>query len=1186
MAMNRVSILMVLCLSGCFFPDIRGQSQPQQVAEQFFLQKLVENRIFREFRFEEPTRLQDIWIFECTGPAGFVLIQETDRCRVVGYSVENRFTRDTKIPDPALEFIESISQYSGPQPDEERLKTSYNPIGPLIRTKWSQEGYFNYFCPRDPNGPDGHVYTGCSAVAMGQIIRYFGKSNDFLFNAVFESPNYGTLTATLGNYDWNSMENQPITLDTEVSGFLFGMGVISMMHYGASSSTTSNYSVYEGFKKLKYYDAIRMVRATTNPETWIQNFYENIENFQPVYVSGTGHSFVCDGIDAHGFFHFNLGWYGYADGYYPLTQVLGINPSEAIFDLKPYSNNLSPSHLVLDTLDGQKVLKWEKNRLTATDPILYRVYLNDTTSFDTFETSFNTAIFPAGNHNLMVSAVYPQGESAWIGPIRLEVAGPPITIPDEALRSAIMQELALKDIFPLNGTPTINELLQIQKLGITSATASLRGLENCRNIQVLKISTPETTGLNLVPVTQLKRLKDLNISNIDSETLPYIALNKRLNYLNLTHCPTDNLNFLKELQKLLILSITDIPISDTQIFNNLFTLKELRINRCELTFGGFIQNLPDLEIIDLSQNLIQKLRLNSKLPSVEILDISKNQINELFFLEFITGARKINLADNKISRFITGLNFKNITELNLDNNSIDTVWFEVPMTSLTILRLHNNRIRNIEHLRDFAPQLTVLDLGGNLIPDFWTGSLQMLKYLDFSSNNLDLIDDIITNPSLKHVDLSKNRVTDIYPVFHHSNSGSLEYLNLSENPLSSESIENFTPAVRKIIDTLIIPENPQQFSPCYPVPTRNQKLSDQKAELSWTSQPLPPGSYYEVYTGSAPNRLNFAGQVDLPAFSTNISRGQHIYWRVKSVLPDTAYYSGLFNFVTFLPLSLPYKEDFERFPAFGYLTGLSDSWIVTPAITNPTSDAQIDPFRKFEGKQSLKLINASDVQLPMGHLYQSVLNLSMKLLFGNGCIGSVRFNNINGVNLVFYFKSNGRCDILMNDQLWSEILFPVAEWFSLQVNLYGHDNQVWIKAGSVNINIPLNFTGEVVHLDELELASTAGPFWPGNGQPVFYLDNLDIKASGSVKIEIPSTNTEVRIFPNPANEFVYVRSPEGQVTPEIAVYDFSGRMVPVDWIHNSSGCWKMAAANLTPGMYVVKLVVSGVAQAFKILICR
>ncbi|TSA38120.1 MAG: T9SS C-terminal target domain-containing protein [Porphyromonadaceae bacterium] len=1184
--MNRIRFIMVLCLSLCCCSLAFGQSRPQKAAEQFFNKKLLENGIHPDFRFDEPIRYGNIWIFECRYPEGFVLVRESDSCRIVGYSTRNRFTRNNKIPAPALTFVESLSRYTEADIKPSRLKTKYNPIGPLIRTTWSQEGFFNYFCPEDPIGPDNHVYAGCAAVAMGQIIRYFGKFNDFQLTVVNEDYRYGTLTATIGNYDWNRMENRPITIDTEVSEFLFGLGVLTRMSFGPSGSSTSNYNVYDGFKKLKYYSAIRMIRSSTTAEVWIKNFYQNMVDFQPVYVSGSGHSFICDGIDAEGMFHFNLGWYGYADGYYPLNGILTITPSEAIFNLKPYSNNLPPVNLTLDTLSGQKLLKWEKHRLATIDPVLYRVYLNDSTYYETSKTVLNTSYFPAGNHELMVTAVYPQGESSWIGPIQLPIEGDPIDFQDNALKMAIREELIRENITPVNDSPTINQLLKLQKLEIRHPLSSLSGLEYCHNIQILTITLDEPARLNLGPVSLLKRLKWLELKNIDSKTLELLTHNDRLIHLDLTRCPASNFDFLLGLTGLLSLQLYDLPVSDTRIFSNLLSIKQLTLSGCNLSYAGFIQNMTNLEYIDLSRNQLQRIRLNDKLPELHELNISRNQINELFFLEYIPNIQRLNLGHNQINRFITGLNFKYIQELNLDNNSIDSLWIGVPMPTLTKLTLNGNKIRTISLLKDFAPGLTSLDLADNFIQHFWEGSLQLLEYLDLSNNRINLLNDLTANPSLRHIDLSYNQLADLYPVFNHSNGNNIQYLDLTGNPLSIESTEEFAPFLRTAIDTLLLPDYPQEFSPGNPQPLRNQSLTGQTGELSWLTNRLPVNSYYEVYTGLSPDSLTFTGHVASSYFQVDITPGQHYFWRVRTILPDTSFFSGLFNFVTYQPFTLPFKEDFESYPPFGFFSELSDCWIKATNGSTVITDGRIDPYRRSEGKQSLKLTNASDLRLPMSHLYQSILYISMQLLIDDGCIASVRLNDINGANLELYFKSNERCDILINNQLRSEVPYRASKWFPLQINLYSKGNEIWVKLGDTDIPITWVFTGKIVHLGEIEFASAPGPNWPYGGQPLFHVDDIEIKASGSLKTESFPINQEILVYPNPADQMVYIERPAQTDTPDIRIFDFSGRMIQPDLTDEGQDRWKVNVMNLVPGIYLVRVTSGGASQFAKICISR
>ncbi len=1184
--MPTIRFSMVLCLFlSCIAPG-NSQSLPRKTAEQFFHQKLDRGKVPALFSFDEPTRIGDIWIFESRNPDGFVLVKESDSCRIAGYSTQNRLIRDQKIPEPALQFIEALSNISGKELNAGRFKTTYKPVAPLIRTKWSQEGYFNYYCPEDKNGPDGHVYAGCAAVAMGQIIRYYGKSNDFLVAAESIDPVYGTLNATVGNYDWTRMENQPITVDPEVSRFLYGLAVLLRMNFGPSGSTTSNFSVYDGFKKLKYFDAIRMIRSTTTPDVWIRNFTQNISDFQPVYVSGSGHSFVCDGMDADGLFHFNLGWYGYGDGYYPLNVILHINPSEAIFNIKPYSNNLPPANLYMDTTNGQRILRWEKNKLATINPSGYRVYLNDTLYYDNSNTYFNTLYMPAGNHDLMVSALYPQGESTWIGPIQYSIEGEQVNIDDPVLRLAIQEELIRENIEPVTAAPTINQLLRINRLEITQPLSTLSGLEHCKNLQVLTITPANPVSLDIGPISQLKRLKWLELKNIQATQPDLLTRNLSLIHLDLENFPADNLGFLASIPGLLSLKMVDTNISDATVFSQLQSLKNLTISGCSLGNASFAQDLGNLESLDLSRNLLTRFRLSAKLPSLHHLDISNNQISELFFLEYIPNIETLHIGMNQITRFVTGLNLKNLSELSMEFNSIDSLSMAIPMPQLTKLKVNGNKLRTVKYLRDYAPTLIELDLSANRIQDLWSGSLQSLEYLNVSANKLNLITDIPSNPLLKHIDLSNNQIADIYPIYDHSNSDKIQFLDLTGNPLSDESITVFTPFLQTVIDTMLLPENSQKFSPCNPLPERNLTVSGDTTILSWHSAELPTDGYYEVFTGPSRNRLTVAGQVKEPSFKLGLSRGQLYQWRVRTVLPDTSYFSGLFNFGTFERLSLPFKEDFEGYPAYTYLTGNAPFWITSQGGTASSFDGRIDPSRRYEGKQALKLPNSSDVKLPLSHLYQKNLYFSMQIMIEEGCYGSVRLNDINGTNLELYFKSNGRCDIFFNNRHHGEVNFKNGEWFPLQIDLYSGRQQIWINVGTTSIPIDWFFTGDLVHAGDIEWASSPGLNWPADGNPLFRVDLIQIKVYGAVGTGEVAIDRSLRIYPNPSTDYVIIESPPEAGKPDIRLYDFSGRRVDVPMAPEGDRRLRIGVSGLTPGIYIIRASCGGAAQTSRICISR
>lgn len=56
---------------------------------------------------------------------------------------------------------------------------------------------------------------------------------------------------------------------------------------------------------------------------------EELAASRPVYVSGSGHAFVCDGNDARGFLHINWGWNGRSNGYYAVSVLAIIGKTKS-----------------------------------------------------------------------------------------------------------------------------------------------------------------------------------------------------------------------------------------------------------------------------------------------------------------------------------------------------------------------------------------------------------------------------------------------------------------------------------------------------------------------------------------------------------------------------------------------------------------------------------------------------------------------------------------------------------------------------------------------------------------------------------------------------------------------------------------------------------------------------------------
>ena len=271
----------------------------------------------------------------------------------------------TQIEAASAEFSTLNSQFSIEETSAEwqqllslnsHLLTTTNlpdSVGPLLTTTWDQGQYYNALCPEDAAGPDGHVYTGCVATAMAQIINYWGYPIHGRGTHSYTS-NYGTLSVNYdsASYDYAHMPTVLTATSTPqeinaVAQLMYHCGVANIMFYGALSSgalvenTRAAFINHFGYSsKLGFAD-----RHMYTENEWNDLLRAEVASGNPVFYAGTNgiasHAFVLDGYKNDGFFHFNFGWSGYADGWYLTTAI---NPSwefnywqQAIVGIRPDS---------------------------------------------------------------------------------------------------------------------------------------------------------------------------------------------------------------------------------------------------------------------------------------------------------------------------------------------------------------------------------------------------------------------------------------------------------------------------------------------------------------------------------------------------------------------------------------------------------------------------------------------------------------------------------------------------------------------------------------------------------------------------------------------------------------------------------------------------------------------------------
>jgi len=390
------------------------------------------------------------YVFNIGTDMGFVIVAaDDDIYPILGYSFDNHYDVNK------ISYAENYSSWMENYTEqivyvrEKKLKAdenisgtwhmlgSFSPalkginnVNPLVWTSWDQGLYYNELCPADPDGPGGHVWTGCNATAVAQIMKYYnhpyqGQGS----NSYYISP-YGTLSADFGatTYNWSSMPGRLETSNLSVATLLYHCGVSMNMQYSVNGSGSYSEDSRDAFvTHFKYASEAQYIhKSNYSNSDWINLLTANLDIGRPVFYDGGGpgggHAFICDGYQTNNYFHFNWGWGGYFDGYFYLSALNPggnqfSNDQDAIINIYPAGiSYLNPPLNLEGTVENNAVsLVWNppSTKGTKNNKALkgYYVYRNGLKIAYIASTNFKDEGLNPGTYNYCVSAVYDEGES-------------------------------------------------------------------------------------------------------------------------------------------------------------------------------------------------------------------------------------------------------------------------------------------------------------------------------------------------------------------------------------------------------------------------------------------------------------------------------------------------------------------------------------------------------------------------------------------------------------------------------------------------------------------------------------------------------------------------------------------------------------------------------------------------------
>ena len=233
-----------------------------------------------------------------------------------------------------------------------------------------------------------------------------------------------------------------------------------------------------------------------------------------------------------------------------------------------------------------------------------------------------------------------------------------------------------KDRFDLTLTDSTDleqlyRFVAIDSLSI-SGNKEITGLQPLSELRDLKVIDISNTAISdLAPISNVTFLESLNLANTATSDIQFIKYSDRLKHLDISNTGVEDISQLLNLKSLISLKAQNTPIMSfgvlnefknlTQLdltesgFNNLENIKDLNQLERLSARGNYMINfsalagLSALKSLDLSLSNLQDVSPLKELTNLEVLDITETQVADITPLESLPNLKKISADATKLT---------------------------------------------------------------------------------------------------------------------------------------------------------------------------------------------------------------------------------------------------------------------------------------------------------------------------------------------------------------------------------------------------------------------------------------------------------------------------------------------------------------------------------------------------------
>lgn len=298
--------------------------------------------------------------------------------------------------------------------------------------------------------------------------------------------------------------------------------------------------------------------------------------------------------------------------------------------------------------------------------------------------------------------------------------------------------------------------------------STLDPLSELRDLKVIDISNTGITDLG--PISNVTFLESLDISNTPTEDIQFIKYSDRLKHLDISQTQIPDISQLLNLKSLVSLKVQKTPVLSfavlnefknlTQLdltesgFNNVENIKDLNQLQSLNLSGNYMINLSalaglsSLTFLNLAQTNIQDLSPIAGLQKLELLDITGSQVADISPLDSLTNLKKILADETELSSLAADVFIRKNPEVLLIHHvkDLESWWFGLSSEWKTALKRNNPIITNDNPgIETLTQTITVTEL-------------------NLDSAQLDNLTPITRFVNLSKLDFSNNPIADLLPL--------------------------------------------------------------------------------------------------------------------------------------------------------------------------------------------------------------------------------------------------------------------------------------------------------------------------------------------------------------------------------------------------------------------------------------